>query len=93
MDDFVSVNNLFHDFLGFLFVHFPNLLETIVVRLLEPLELLLQLFELFSELLKLARVLQILAMELSQLSMVRLFNFSHNSGIPLLPSFEHLSCL
>jgi hypothetical protein len=93
MDDLISVNNLLNDFLRFFFVHFPNLLKTVVVGLFESLELLLQLLELFSELLEFTRVLQIFAMKFSQLSVVGLLNFSDNSSIPLLPSFEHLSCL
>ena len=93
VDDLIGIHNFLNNFLCFLFVHFPDFLETVVVGLFEAFELFLQLLKLLCELLKFTGVLQVLAVEFSKLLVVGLLDFSDDGGVPLLSSLEHLTSL
>ena len=78
MDCFVSLNDLFNDGFRFLFIHLPNLVDSVIVTFLETFVLLLKLFEHFCEVFEFLRAFQILALELSKFLFILPFNFSYD---------------
>lgn len=76
VDDFVGVYDLLNDGFSFTFIHFPDEFQAVIIRLFKPLKFLLQLFKQPRANFKLVCVLRVGFLELSQLTLVVLFDLA-----------------
>lgn len=78
MDYLVSLNNLLHNSLSFLFIHLPYFADSVVVALLKSLVFLLKFFEHLSKVFELLSALDVLLLEFSKFFLILPLNFSHD---------------
>lgn len=93
MDDSVSLDDLVDQLPHFVLVHRPNLIESVLIRLFETLELVLQLLELLSELLVVLSQLDVLLLIVLALSLKLVLDSSEDVSVPSVLVLQTTDCV